>query len=181
MISLGGVVVCKAIRIGGFDIDAAISNYIRKEYTMAIGERTAEAVKIAIGSAYPLEQELQAEIRGRDLTTGLPRTLVISSEELRGAIEEPVHMVVDAVRDALAETPPELSQDVLTRGLVLTGGGALLQGMDRRLSAETDIPVHVTENALETVALGAGQCLESLGELEALFLPKIKRRRIWTA
>jgi rod shape-determining protein MreB len=162
-------------------MDAAITNYIRKEYTLAIGERTAEAVKLAVGSAYPLHDELRAEIRGRDLTAGLPRTIVISSEELRGAIEEPVHQIVEAVKDALSETPPELGQDVMNRGIFLTGGGALLQGIDRRISQETDLPVHVTENALETVVMGAGHCLESIDDLQALFLPKIKRRRIWTA
>jgi rod shape-determining protein MreB len=181
VISLGGVVVLKAIRIAGFDIDGAIQTYVRKEYTLAIGERTAEAVKIAIGSAYPLAQELQAEIRGRDLASGLPRTLTVSSEEIRSAIEEPVNAIVDAVKDALSETPPELSQDVLHRGIHLTGGGALLQGLDRRLHQETDIEVVVTENALETVVLGAGRCLVEMRDHEELFLPKIKRRRIWTA
>ncbi|HVE91217.1 MAG TPA: rod shape-determining protein [Actinomycetota bacterium] len=181
VISLGGVVVCKAIRTGGFDIDAAISNYVRKEYTLAIGERTAEAIKIAIGSAYPMHQELRAEIRGRDLAAGLPRTMAISSEEIRVAIDEPVTAIVDAVKDALSQTPPELGQDIMSRGIFLTGGGALLQGLDRRLSQETDIPVHVTENALETVVQGAGKCLESLREMQELFLPKIKRKRIWSA
>ena len=181
LISLGGVVVCKAIRIGGFDIDAAITNYVRKEYTLAIGERTAEAVKIAIGSAYPLPTELRAEIRGRDLAAGLPRTIVISSEEIRTAIDEPVTAIVDAVKDALAETPPELSIDILRRGIHLTGGGGLLQGLDRRLNQETDIPVYTAENALETVVMGAGTCLESLRDHQELFMPKTKRRRIWTA
>jgi rod shape-determining protein MreB len=181
VISLGGVVVSKAIRIAGFDIDAAITNYIRKEYTLAIGEPTAEAIKIAIGSAYPLLEEQRAEIRGRDLSAGLPRTVVISSEEVRGAIEEPVHAIVDAVKMALAETPPELGQDVLTRGIFLTGGSALLQGLDRRLSQETDIPVHLTDIPLETVVHGAGRCLESMDDLEQLCLPRVKRRRIWTA
>ncbi len=181
VISLGGIVVSKAIRIGGFDVDAAIVNHVRKEYTMAIGERTSEAVKIAIGSAYPLPQEIQAEIRGRDLATGLPRTISISSEEIRVAIEEPVSAIVDAVKDTLSDTPPELSQDVLTRGIFLTGGGGLLHGLDRRISQETDIPVHCPENALETVALGTGRCLHSLEEMRELFLPRMKRRRIWTA
>ena len=181
LISLGGVVVAKAIRIGGFDIDAAIMNYVRKEYTLAIGERTAEALKIAIGSAYPLHNELRAEIRGRDLAAGLPRTVVISSEELRVAIDEPVTAIVDAVKDALAETPPELSTDIIRRGIHLTGGGALLQGLDRRLHQETDITIHTAQNALETVVMGAGKCLESLRDHQELFLPKAKRRRIWSA
>ena len=181
VISLCGVVVCKAIRIGGFDIDAAITNYVRKEYTLAIGERTAEALKIAIGSAYPLHEELRAEIRGRDLAAGLPRTIAISSEEIRTAIDEPVTAIVDAVKDALAETPPELSTDIMHRGIHMTGGGSLLQGLDRRLHQETDIQVHTTENALETVVHGAGTCLESLRDHHELFLPKSKRRRIWSA
>lgn len=181
VLSLGGVVVAKAIRIGGFDIDAAIINYVRKEYTMAIGERMAESVKIAVGSAYPLAQELRAEIRGRDLAVGLPKRLVLSSEEIRSAIDEPISQIVDAVKDALAETPPELAQDILNKGIFLTGGGALLQGLDRRLSQETNIAVHVPENALETVVQGAGRCLQSIRSLQALFLPKPKRRRIWSA
>ena len=181
VISLGGVVVSNAIRIGGFDIDAAVQTYMRKEYTLAIGERTAEAVKIEIGSAYPMASELRAEIRGRDLAAGLPRTVAISSEEIRTAIEEPVTAIVDAVKDALAETPPELGHDILTRGIFLTGGGALLHGMDRRISQETDIGVHVTEHALESVVMGAGRCLEASDLVQELFLPKIKRRRIWTA
>jgi rod shape-determining protein MreB and related proteins len=180
VISLGGPVVMKAIRIAGFDMDAAITNFVRKEYTLAIGERTAEAVKIAIGSAYPLAHELRAEVRGRDLATGLPRTLTLSSEEVRLALEDAVSAIVDAVKDALSETPPELSQDVLRRGIHLTGGGALLQGLDRRLHQETDIPVHVTDDALETVVTGAGRCLAETGMLRELFLPKSKRRRIWT-
>ena len=181
VISLGGIVVSKAIRTAGFDIDAAIQTHIRKEYTLAIGERTAEAVKIAIGSAYPLADELRAEIRGRDLAAGLPRTLIVSSEEIRSAIEEPVCAIVDAVKDALAQTPPELAQDVLNRGIWLTGGGGLLQGLDRRIATETDIPTYVTEDALETVVRGAGVCIRSLADHVELFMPRSKRRRIWTA
>jgi rod shape-determining protein MreB len=173
--------VSKAIRTAGFDIDAAIQTHIRKEYTLAIGERTAEAVKIAIGSAYPLADELRAEIRGRDLAAGLPRTLIVSSEEIRSAIEEPVCAIVDAVKDALAQTPPELAQDVLNRGIWLTGGGGLLQGLDRRIATETDIPTYVTEDALETVVRGAGVCIRSLADHVELFMPRSKRRRIWTA
>lgn len=180
VMSLGGIVVSRAIRTGGFDLDAAISNYVRKEYTLAIGERTAEAVKHAVGSAYPLPEEGRVEIRGRDLVVGLPRTVVVSSEEIREALEEPLSDIVDAVKDCLSETPPELTQDVVVRGIFLTGGGALLQGLDRRLEAETGLPVHITDDALETVVRGTGTCLGSLDTLRELFLPKNKRK-IWSS
>lgn len=181
VISLGGVVVSKAVRTASFDIDAAIQTYVRKEYTLAIGERTAEAVKIAIGSAYPLPEELRAEIRGRDLVAGLPRTITLSSEEIRNAIEEPIETIVDTVKETLSETPPELSQDIVYRGIFLTGGGGLLQGLERRLSQETGLDVHRPDSALENVVLGAAECLRSIDMFRELFLPRGKRKRIWSA
>ena len=170
VISMGGVVVNKSIRVGGFDIDDAISRYIRREYAIVIGERTAEQIKIAVGSAFPLADEEKAEIRGRDLTTGLPKVVQITSEEMREAIADPVASIVQAVVAALAETPPELGQDILSRGVALTGGGGLLRGLDMRLSEECDVPVHLTDQPLECVVMGAGKCLEAFSSLKDLFI-----------
>ncbi|MCA1839046.1 MAG: rod shape-determining protein [Actinomycetota bacterium] len=174
VISMGGVVVNKSIRVGGFDIDDAISRYIRREYAIVIGERTAEQIKIAVGSAFPLADEEKAEIRGRDLATGLPKVVQITSEEMREAIADPVASIVQAVVAALAETPPELGQDILARGIALTGGGGLLRGLDMRLSEECDVPVHLTDQPLESVVLGAGKCLEAFSSLKELFISSSK-------
>jgi rod shape-determining protein MreB and related proteins len=170
VLSMGGVVVNKSIRVGGFDIDDAISRHIRKEYAIVVGERTAEQIKIAIGSAFPMVEEEKAEIRGRDLATGLPKMVQITSEEIREAIAEPVTQIVQAVVAALAETPPELSQDILTRGIALTGGSALLRGIQVRITEECDVPVHLTDRPLECVVFGAGKCLETLSVLKDLFV-----------
>ena len=165
VISLGGIVTALSIRIGGDELDEAIIAYIKKEYSLALGERTAEEIKMAIGSAFPLPDEPNAELRGRDLVTGLPKTIMVSSEEIRRAIEEPVNAIVDAVKSTLDRTPPELAADIMDKGMVLTGGGALLKGLDERLKHETGMPVHLTENPLSCVAIGSGKCLE---EFEAL-------------
>jgi len=165
VISLGGIVTSQSVRIGGDELDEAIIQFIKKEYSLALGERTAEEVKIALGSAYPLEEELHAEIRGRDLVTGLPKTIVTSTEEVRKAIEEPVQAIVDAVKVTLDKTPPELAADIMEQGIVLTGGGALLHGLDVRLQAETGMPIVIAKNPLYSVALGAGQCLEEFNVL----------------
>lgn len=170
VISLGGVVTAKAVRIGGFDIDAAIQIYIRDEYGLAIGERTAEELKITIGSAYPRTEEPKAEIRGRELASGLPKSIVIGSEEIREAIDEQVSAIVGAVVDTLSDCPPELTQDVLRNGMWLVGGGALLNGLDARLAHETQVKVTVTGTALESVVVGAGTTLESFGNLKHLFV-----------
>ncbi|HVF12229.1 MAG TPA: rod shape-determining protein [Actinomycetota bacterium] len=170
VLAMGGVVVNKSVRVGGFDIDDAITRHIRKEYAIVVGERTAEQIKIAIGSAFPLAEEEKAEIRGRDLATGLPKTVQITSEEIREAIADPVTQITQAVVSALSETPPELSQDILTRGIALTGGSGLLRGLEMRLSEECDVPVHLTDRPLECVALGAGQCLEAFSTLKDLFV-----------
>jgi len=165
IISMGGIVASRAIRIGGFDLDDAIQKFLRARYGIAIGERTAEAIKCEIGSAATDGDEPAAEIRGRELQTGMPKTVTVGAEELRGAIEEHLAAVLTAVRGALAEAPPELSHDVLDRGMHLTGGGALLRGLARRLEEETNIPVHATESPLETVVTGAGRALGTLSRL----------------
>src|SRR5437763_16587394 len=165
VISLGGIVTSQSIRIGGDELDDAIIQHIKKEYSLALGERTAEEIKIALGSAWPLEEELHAEIRGRDLVTGLPKTIVTSTEEIRRAIEEPVSAVVDAVKVTLDKTPPELAADIMEQGIVLTGGGALLHGIDARLSAETGRPIVIAKNPLHSVVMGSGQCLEEFDVL----------------
>jgi rod shape-determining protein MreB and related proteins len=169
VISLGGVVSSKAVRVGGFDFDAAIQNYIRREYALAIGERTAEELKIAIGSAYPQAQEPRAEIRGRELATGLPKLVVVGAEEVRAAIDEQVSTIVAAVVDTLADCPPELTQDVLGSGMWLVGGGALLRGLDARIAQETQVKVNVIDHPLETVVVGAGRTIEAFDTLKHLF------------
>jgi rod shape-determining protein MreB and related proteins len=165
VISLGGIVTSQSVRIGGDELDDAIIQFIKKEYSLALGERTAEEIKIALGSAYPLEEELRAEIRGRDLVTGLPKTIVTSTEEVRRALDEPVSAIVDSVKVTLDKTPPELAADIMEAGIVLTGGGALLHGLDVRLRAETGMPIVIANNPLLSVALGAGQCLEEFNVL----------------
>jgi rod shape-determining protein MreB len=162
VISLGGIVNKSSIRIAGDDIDDAIGTYIQKEYKLAIGTQTAEQLKIELGSAFRLEEEESAEIRGRDLVTGLPKTIVITSEEVREAISVPVDAIIAAVRDTLDRTPPELASDIMDRGMVLAGGGALLRHLDERLRRETGIPVHVADDALMCVAIGSGRSLEEM-------------------
>src|SRR4030081_3873489 len=165
VISLGGIVTSQSVRIGGDELDEAIIQFIKKEYSLALGERTSEEIKIALGSACPLEEELHAEIRGRDLITGLPKTIVTTTEEIREAIEEPVSAVVDAVKVTLDKTPPELAADIMEQGIVLTGGGALLHGLDARLAAETGMPIIIANNPLHSVVMGSGQCLEEFDVL----------------
>jgi len=166
IISLGGIVVSESIRIGGDEFDEAIIAHIKKEFNVLIGERTAEEIKFEIGSAYPLTDELDVEVRGRDLLTGLPRTFQVSSEEIRSALEEPTQAIVAAVKGTLQRTPPELASDVMEYGIVLTGGGALLRALDERIRVETGMPVHVSENALINVVLGSAQALEEIDVLK---------------
>jgi rod shape-determining protein MreB len=166
IISLGGIVTGKSIRVGGDELDEAIVAYVKKEHSLALGERTAEEIKIVLGSAWPLEHEQQAEIRGRDLVSGLPKRLVVSTEEIREAIAEPVSAIVDAVKVTLDKCPPELSADIMTQGIVLAGGGALLRGLDARLASETGTAVVIARDPLTCVAIGAGQCLEEFETLE---------------
>ncbi len=170
LISLGGVVALEAVRIGSFDIDAHIQTYIRREYGIAIGERTAEEIKVTIGSAWPTENEFAAEVRGRELMSGLPKTVVLSAEEVRDAIDEPVSAMVDSVIACLGQAPPELAQDLIIQGVHLVGGGGMLRGLDLRLAQETEIPVHLVEAPLECVVLGAGHCIEAFDALKVMFM-----------
>ena len=165
VISLGGIVVSQSIRIGGDELDEAIINYVKREYKLMIGQQTSEEVKLEIGSAFPLREEMQAEIRGRDLVSGLPKTVVLTSEEVRLALEEPLQAIIDAVKETLDRTPPELASDIMDRGIMLAGGGALLQGLDERLRDETQMPAHLAESPLTCVAVGSGRSLE---EFEAI-------------
>lgn len=167
--SLGGVVVSKAVRIGGFDLDHAIAEYVRDTYGVSIGERTAEQVKLAVGSAYPQHEQLAAEVRGRELSTGLPKTVVVSDEEVRAALEPQLAAIVGAVLRALADCPPELTQDVLGTGMHLVGGGALLRGLDARIARETEVEVTVVPEPLTAVVTGAGQTVETVDDLRTLF------------
>jgi rod shape-determining protein MreB len=170
MVALGGVVTGKAVRIGGFDLDAAIQEHIRRVHGVAIGDATAERIKIEVGSAYPAADAGAAEIRGRELSTGQPRTVEVSPEEIREVLAEPVAIIVEATRLCLSESPPELAHDVLETGLFLTGGGALLRGLDMRLARECEVPVHLTEQPLSTVVLGAGRLLDYLPDYRSAFV-----------
>jgi rod shape-determining protein MreB len=160
VISLGGIVVSKSLRVGGNRFDEAITSYIRRKYNLMVGERTAEEVKIQIGTALPLERELTMEVRGRDLIAGLPRTIQLNSSEVMEAIEIPLQQLVAAVRSVLEQTPPELSSDIIDKGMVMSGGGSLLRNVDKLLTQVTGVPCHVAENALNCVALGTGLALE---------------------
>jgi rod shape-determining protein MreB len=166
VISLGGIVVSESSRVGGDEFDEAIISFVKREYSLALGERTAEEVKMQLASAWPLEEELYAEVRGRDLVTGLPKTIVLSTVEIREAIEEPAAAIVDAVKVTLDKTPPELAADIMERGIVVTGGGAQLIGIDHAIQAETGMPVHRAKHPLYSVVLGSGQCLENFDVLK---------------
>jgi rod shape-determining protein MreB and related proteins len=167
VISLGGIVLSHSLRVGGNKLDEAIVRHIRNAYNLMIGEPTAEEIKIKIGSAYPLAQELRMEIRGRDLVAGLPKSIEITSDEIREALTEPVRQIVEKLCTVLEETPPELGSDIIERGITLTGGGALLRGLDRLIFQETDIPVRVADNALNCVAVGTGRALEELSAIRS--------------
>ena len=170
LISMGGIVALQAVRIGSFDLDSAIITYIRREYGIAVGEQTAEEIKITIGSAYPTEEEYRAEVRGRELMSGLPKTVVLTPEEVRNAIAEPVNAMVDSVIHCLGQAPPELAQDLITQGIVLVGGGCMLRGLEHRLALEADVPVRLVEQPLEAVVLGAGRVIESYDALRSMFM-----------
>src|ERR1700681_3353876 len=171
VISLGGIVTSQSIRIGGGEMGQAMITFGKKEYSLMLGERTAEEIKMALGSAFPSVDEPHAEIRGRDLVSGLPKTIVISAEEIRRAIEEPINLIVDAVKATLDKCPPELAGDVMDRGIALTGGGALLRGLDERIREETGMPVHIADNPLDSVALGTGKCVEDFDTLRQVLVP----------
>jgi rod shape-determining protein MreB len=170
VISLGGIVTSTSVRVGGDELDEAIINHVKKEYSVALGERTAEAIKLAVGSAFPTADDLVAEIKGRDLVSGLPKTIHITAEEVRKAIEEPVNSIIDAVKNTLDRCPPELAADVMDKGVVLTGGGALLKGLDERLKHETGMPIHVAESPLSCVVMGSGKCLEEFEVLKRVLV-----------
>lgn len=170
VIALGGIVTSRSIRIGGDEMDEAIIHHSRKVYNLLIGERTAEEIKIAIGSAYPLREEPSVDVRGRDLVSGLPRTVRMTGAEIREAMAEPIAAIVDAVKHTLERTPPELAADIVDRGIVLAGGGALLRGIDRLLAEETGMPVTLTDDPLSAVVLGTGRALEEIDVLKKVLV-----------
>ena len=176
VISLGGIVVAQSIRVGGDELDEAIVNYVKREEKLMIGTQTAEEVKLEIGSAFRLRDEMEAEIRGRDMISGLPKTVVLSSEQVREALEEPVSQIVEAVKVTLDRTPPELASDIMDRGIVLAGGGSLLNGLDERLRDETEMPIHLADSPLTCVAVGSGRSLEEF-EVMRRSSQGAKRRR----
>jgi rod shape-determining protein MreB and related proteins len=175
VISMGGIVTATSVRVGGDELDEAIIAYAKKEYSMVLGERTAEALKQAIGSAFPTPDEMIAEIKGRDLVSGLPKTIHISAEEVRKAIEEPVNAVIDAIKNTLDRCPPELAADLMDQGIILTGGGALLRGLDERLKHETGMPVKVAGDPLYCVVLGSGRCLEEFEAMKRVLVSSGRR------
>jgi rod shape-determining protein MreB len=173
VVALGGIVVSRSLRVGGSRFDEAIASYIRRKYNVMIGERTAEEVKMAIGTALPLERELTLDVRGRDLIAGLPRTIALTSSEVMEAMEKPLQAVVTAVRAVLEETPPELASDIIDKGMVMTGGGSLLRNIDRLLTQVTGVPCHVAENALNCVALGTGLAMEHFDFFKSSLVQRI--------
>lgn len=162
VISLGGIVTAQSLRVAGDELDEAVVAFLKKEFSLAVGERTAEDIKIQMGSAWPFAEEMKAEIRGRDLISGLPRTITLSTDQVREAIAEPVAAIVDAVRTTLDKTPPELAADIMHQGVTITGGGALLAGIDRRLAHETGMPINIAPDPLYSVVIGSGRALENI-------------------
>jgi rod shape-determining protein MreB and related proteins len=168
VISLGGIVTAQSLRVAGDELDEAIMQYLKKEFSLAVGERTSEDIKIQMGSAWPMEEEMTAEVRGRDLISGLPRTITLSTEQVREALAEPVSSIVDCVRTTLDKTPPELAADIMHAGITLSGGGALLAGLDRRLAHETGMPINIAPDPLYAVVLGSGQALENIEAMRGM-------------
>jgi len=168
VISLSGIVYCRAVRVAGNEMDEAIIQYIKREYNLLIGERTAEQVKVEMGSAFPLDEPLSMEIKGRDLVKGIPKTITVSDSEIRDSLAETVNVILDAVRVALEQTPPELSADIVDRGIVLTGGGSMLKNLDKRLREETGLPVAMAEDPLSSVVFGAGNMLSDFDLLRKI-------------
>lgn len=175
IISLGGIVTSRSIRVGGDELDESIVNFIKKEYSLMIGERTAEEVKIFIGSADEDSEMIKKEIRGRDMITGLPKTIDVSSREISAAMKEPINNIIESIKSTLEKTPPELASDVMEQGIMLTGGGALLNGLDCLIASETGMPVHIAENPLDCVAIGTGRALESIEILKKTIFNNKKR------
>ncbi|MBQ6999347.1 MAG: rod shape-determining protein [Clostridia bacterium] len=170
VISLGGIVTSQSLRVAGDEFDDAIINYIKKECNLMTGERTAEKIKLEIGSAFEMAEEMSMEVRGRDLITGLPKNIFITSQEIRRALDEPLTSIVDAIKTTLEKTPPELSADIMERGITLTGGGALLRGLDRLIELETGMPVNIAETPLDCVVLGTGKVLEEIDMLKKVLI-----------
>jgi rod shape-determining protein MreB len=168
VISLGGIVTAQSVRVAGDELDEAILQYVKKEFSLAIGERTSEEIKIQMGSAWPLDLELTADIRGRDLISGLPRTVEITTEHIREAIAEPISAIVDAVKTTLDKTPPELAADIMEDGITVTGGGALLLGLEQRLAHETGMPIRIANEPLYSVVIGSGRALENIDAMRGL-------------
>lgn len=168
VISLGGIVTAQSVRVAGDELDDAVLQYVKKEFSLAIGDRTAEEVKIQMGSAWPLEEELTADIRGRDLISGLPRTIQLTTEHVREALAEPISAIVDAVKTTLDKTPPELAADIMEDGIMITGGGALIGGLDERLSHETGMPIRIAHEPLYSVVIGSGRALENIDAMRGL-------------
>jgi rod shape-determining protein MreB len=176
IISLGGIVTSKSLRIAGDELDQAIVSYIKRQCSLMIGERTAEQIKIEIGSAFPEENEKTMEIRGRDLVSGLPKILTITASEIREALSEPVNSIIDAIKSTLEKTPPELSADIMDKGIMLTGGGALLNGLDKLIRKETDMPVNIADEPLDCVAIGAGKALDNIDKLGSMNSLSLSRK-----
>jgi len=168
VISLGGIVTAQSLPVAGDELDEAVMQYLKKEFSLAVGERTAEDIKIQMGSAWPMEEEMTADVRGRDLISGLPRTISLSTEQVREALAEPVSAIVDTVRTTLDKTPPELAADIMHVGITLTGGGALLAGIDRRLAHETGMPINIAPDPLYSVVLGSGRALENIEAMRGM-------------
>jgi rod shape-determining protein MreB len=168
VISLGGIVCAQSVRVGGDELDDGVMQYVKKEYSLAIGERTAEEIKIQMGTAWPLDEELTADIRGRDLISGLPRTVEITTEHIREAVAEPISAIVDAVKTTLDKTPPELAADIMEDGITITGGGALLGGLAERLNHETGMPIRIANEPLYSVVIGSGRALENIDAMRGL-------------
>ncbi|MEM1334746.1 MAG: rod shape-determining protein [Actinomycetota bacterium] len=168
VISLGGIVTAQSVRVAGDELDDAVMQYVKKEFSLAIGDRTAEEIKVQMGSAWPLEEELTADIRGRDLISGLPRTIQVTTEHVREALAEPISAIVDSVKTTLDKTPPELAADIMEDGITVTGGGALLGGLDERLSHETGMPIRIANDPLYSVVIGSGRALENIDAMRGL-------------
>ncbi|MEI6401132.1 MAG: rod shape-determining protein [Actinomycetota bacterium] len=168
VISLGGIVTAQSVRVAGDELDDAVLQYLKKEFSLAIGDRTAEEIKVHMGSAWPLDNELTADIRGRDMISGLPRTVAVTTEQIREALAEPVSAIIDAVKTTLDKTPPELAADIMERGIMLTGGGALLAGLDVRLAHETGMAINIAHEPLYSVVIGSGRALENIDAMRGL-------------
>ncbi len=168
VISLGGIVTAQSVRVAGDELDDAVMQYVKKEFSLAIGDRTAEEIKVQMGSAWPMEEELTADIRGRDLISGLPRTIQLTTEHVREALAEPISAIVDSVKTTLDKTPPELAADIMEDGITVTGGGALLGGLDERLAHETGMPIRIAHDPLYSVVIGSGRALENIDAMRGL-------------